>query len=217
MGNGAWVTIRSKTSPNTEKGGKMNFFKVWFAGYTNPKKFMDVIISKPAPHWGLYATLIRGLMDGLLLYLPIAIMGRNPPTPSYLSWIAAESYYQTLIWLTLLIFIIQWLLGGAIIHVYLRMTDQSSDIDQILNLTGMSGLVVALILLIWDWLWFFIGGVDQYFLGISHLIIDIWWFVLVVNGISRGSGVSRAHALGACMLSFVSVFPLAIIFMRAPY
>lgn len=195
----------------------MNFFKVWFAGYTNPKNFMDAIVSKPTPHWGLYATLIRGLMDAVLLYLPIAIMGRNPPTPSYLSLIATKSYYQTLIWLTPLIFIVQWLLGGAIIYVFLRITNQSSEIDLILNLTGMSGLVVAFILLIWDWLWFFVGGVNQYFLGLSHLIIDIWWFILVVNGISYGSGVSKAHVTGACILSFVGVFPLAIIFMRAPY
>jgi len=195
----------------------MNFFEAWLAGYTDPKKFVDGFIAKPAPHWGLYATLIRGLMDGVLLYLPIAILGRTPPTPSYLSWIATESYYQTLVWLTPLLFIIQWLLGGAIMHVTLRMTDQPGDIDRILNLTGMSGLVVGFVLLIWDWLWFFIGGVDQYFLGISHLVIDIWWFVLVVNGLSRGCGVSRAHALAACLLSFVGVFPFAVIFMRAPY
>jgi hypothetical protein len=144
-------------------------------------------------------------------------MGRKPPTPSYLTLISTESYYQALIWLAPLIFIIQWLLGGAIIHVYFRIVNQPSDIDQILNIMGMSGLVVAFILLIWDWVWFFIGGVNQYFLGITHLIIDVWWFVLVVNGINQGIGVSKAQAIGACVLSFLGVFPIAVIFMRAPY
>jgi hypothetical protein len=87
-------------------------------------------------------------MVSILLYLPIAIMGRKPPTPSYLTIISTESYYETLVWLSPVIFIFEWLIGGVIIHIYFRMVNQASDIDQILNITGMSGLVVGFLLLL---------------------------------------------------------------------
>ena len=195
----------------------MNFIKVWFLGYTSPTKFIDELKKKSAPHWGLFSTLLRGLMDSILLYLPIAIMGRMPPTPSYLTIIATESYYETLVWLTPVILMMEWLIGGVIIHICFRMVNQASDIDQILNITGMSGLVVGFILLLWDWLWFFIGGIDQNILGISHLIIDVWWFVLVVIGINRVIGISKRLAIGASMLSFIGVLPIAVIIMRSPF
>ena len=195
----------------------MNFIKVWFLGYANPKKFIEELKQKPAPHWGLFSTLLRGLMDSVLLYLPIALMGRIPPTPSYLTIIPTESYYETLVWLTPVIFLIEWLLGGAIIHICFRMVKQTSDIDQILNITGMSGLVVGFILLVWDWFWFFIGGIDQNILGISHLIIDVWWFVLVVIGINRVMGMSKKLAIRASVLSFIGVLPIAMLIMRAPF
>ncbi len=195
----------------------MNFTKVWFTGYTNPKKFIDELKTKPAPHWGLYSTALRGLMDSILLYLPIAIMGRKPPTPSYLTMIPTESYYKILVWITPLIFMIQWLLGAAIIHTFFRLRNIPSDIDQILNITGMSSWVIAFVLIIWDWFWFFVGGVDQYFLGISHLIIDVWWFVLVVIGIKQVLDIPKRLGITACILSFLGVFPLAVIFMRAPF
>ena len=195
----------------------MNFIQVWFIGYTNPKKFIDELRTKPAPHWGLYSTVLRGLMDSILLYLPIAIMGRKPATPSYLTILPTESYYTTLVWITPLIFLIEWLLGAAIIQTFFRLRNIPSDIDQILNITGVAGLVIGFVLLIWDWFWFFVGGVDQYFLGISHLIIDIWWFVLVVIGIKQVLGIPKWLGFAACILSFLGAFPLAVIFMRAPF
>jgi len=195
----------------------MNFIQVWIAGCTNPKKFIDELRTKPAPHWGIYSTVLRGLMDSLLLYLPISIMGREPPTPSYLTIFPSESYYNTLIWITPLIFMMQWLLSAAIMHTFFRLRNISSDFDQILNITGMSGLVIGFVLLIWDWFWFFVGGVDQYILGISHLIIDIWWFALVVFGIKQVLGISKRLGITACIFSFIGVFPIAVIFMRAPF
>jgi hypothetical protein len=157
------------------------------------------------------------VFDSILLYLPLALMGLIPPTPSYLTVFPTEGYYQTLIWLTPLIFLAQWLLGGAVIHAVIRLANKSGGFDQILNLTGMASLVVGFFLVIWDWTWFWIGGVDQYFLGISHLVIDIWWFVLVITGLRQAFGVSRATALGACLLAFAIGFPLAVLFMRSPF
>lgn len=195
----------------------MNFAKIWFTGYINPRRFVDVLKTKPAPHWGLCAVVLRSLMVSLLLYLPAALLERQPPTPSYLTFISTDQYYTALVWLTPLVFMLQWLLGAAVIHVALRLGKHRSDIDQVLNLTGMAGLVVGAFLVVWDWFWFIAGVTNQYFLGISHLVIDIWWFVLMVTGLREISGVPARFAILACLLAFAAALPFAILFMRAPF
>jgi hypothetical protein len=195
----------------------MDFIQVWLMGYVNPIRFVSVLRNKPAPHWGLSALLIRGLADALLLYLPVSLMGRIPPTPSYITFFATENYYQTLIWLTPLVFTLQWLLGSAVMHLMLRLGKHRSDMDQLLNLTGMASLVVGIALLLWDWFWYFIGGMDQYWLGASHLVIDLWWFILIIIGLQRNLGVPKWYGVIASVIAFVIAFPLAVLFMRAPF
>ncbi len=195
----------------------MNFTQVWFTGYVNPVRFVDALKNKSAPHWGFYAQVLRSLMDSLLLYLPVALLRRQPPTPSYLTFIPTDQYYIALIWLTPLVFMVEWLLGAVVVHVVLRLSKLPSDIDQILNLTGMASLVIAAFLIVWDWFWFVVGGTNQYFLGISHLIIDIWWFVITVIGLKRILGVSVWLGIVLSILAFIAAMPFAIIFMRSPF
>jgi len=195
----------------------MDFIQVWFLGYLNPRKYVDALQNKPAPHWGLYALILRSLADALLLYLPLAVMGRRPPTPSFLTFIATDKYYQALIWLTPLVFLMQWLLGSAVIHLTLRLGKQKSNMDQILNLTGMSSIVIAAVLLVWDWFWYFLGGMNQYVLGVSHLLMDIWWFVLIVTGLNRNMEIPKKYGVVVSILAFIVAFPFAVIFMRAPF
>jgi hypothetical protein len=195
----------------------MNFAQVWFTGYVNPGRFVDALKSKPAPHWGFYAQVLRSLMDSLLLYLPVALLRRQPPTPSYLTFIPTDQYYMALVGLTPLVFMTEWLLGAVVVHVVLRLGKLPSDIDQILNLTGMASLVVAAFLIVWDWLWLVVGGTNQYLLGISHLIIDVWWFVIMVVGLKRILGVSVWLGIVLSILALVAALPFAIIFMRAPF
>ena len=68
----------------------MNFFQVWLTGYYNPFRVVDELKTKPAPQWGVYAQLTRALLDSLVLYLPLAFMGREPSTPSYLTFLPTE-------------------------------------------------------------------------------------------------------------------------------
>ncbi|MFO7633572.1 MAG: hypothetical protein R6W76_13595 [Caldilinea sp.] len=173
------------------------FLRVWAAGYLGPRRFTNGLKDAPAPGWGFHAVILRSMMDSLLIYLPVAVMGRQPPTPSYLTFLAADHYYFTLIWLTPLIFLTQWLLGGAVLHLVLRLRRLPGDIDRILNLTGMAGLVVATVLVLWDWFWFMAGAANQVFLGVSHLVIDLWWFVLVVAGLRQIVGGSTRLAIVA--------------------
>ena len=74
-------------SPYFNDGSIMNYVTLWLTAYINPIRFADELRKKPAPQWGFVAALQRGLMDSLLTYLPVYLLGRTPPTPSNLSFI----------------------------------------------------------------------------------------------------------------------------------
>jgi len=194
----------------------MNFFQVWLTGYFSPNRFAEALRNKPAPHWGLWATILRSLIDSLLLYLPLVLMGKTPPLAPYITLFAHDTYYTTLIWLAPLVFLVEWLLGGSIFHVLLRLFKRPSNIDQILNLTAFAGLVVGAFLLLWDWFWLLVGVGNQYLLGASHLFIDLWWYVLVVVGLKRLLGVPIWMGILVSVLAFWATLPLVMLFMRSP-
>jgi hypothetical protein len=195
----------------------VSFIRVWLLGYVNPAKLVDVLRSKPAPHWGLLAQLIRALLDSLLLYLPLALMGRVPSTPSNLSFLPTESYYRALIWLSPIVLIAELLMIAAFIHTLIRLSGRRSDFDSVVNISGMAALVVGAFLLPWDWLWFAIGGVDQYFLGISHLVISLWAAFITVLGLRRSLGVPVWLAVAVSLLAMPVALPFGIMFMRSPF
>lgn len=194
----------------------MNFIGVWFTGYVRPARMMDQLRSRPAPHWGFYGQLLRAAMDALLLYLPLALMGLVPPTPSFVAALPTEQYYSHLVWLAPLVLAAEWLLGASFVHLALRLSGRPSDFDQLLNIGGMVALVVGAFILVWDWVWFTVGGVDQYFLGFSHLAISLWGVALGAIGMKRILAVP--YWLGL-LLSFLQIplgLPLAVMFMRSP-
>ena len=193
-----------------------DFLRVWLTGYANPAKLIDGLADKPAPHWGLYGHLLRALMDSFLLYLPLYLLGRTPPTPSYVSFIATEKYYGALVWLAPIVFTAQWILQSGVMHVALRLSGRPSDLDRILNITGMGTLVVGAFLVLWDWVWIITGGMDQHWLGYSHLLIDVWGVVIVVVGLRKLLGVPVWLGIGVYILTIASAVPLAIMFMRSP-
>lgn len=195
----------------------MAFLRAWVSGYWAPRRFADYVQRGRAPQWGLWAVLLRSALDALGLYLPMALLGRIPPTPSYITFLPEAKYYFALVWLVPVIFLMQWLLGGAVMHLVFRLAGRRSDFDAILTLTAMASLVVGAFLLLWDWLWFAVGGMDQMSLGISHLVIDLWWYTLVVAGLRRWSGVPVVLGILATVLGFVAVFPLSVIVMRSPF
>jgi hypothetical protein len=192
------------------------FVRVWFTGYVSPGKLVAELKDKPAPQWGFYAQTLRALMDSFLLYLPLFLMGRTPPTSSYVSFIATEDYYGALILLAPIVFTAQWLLGGGVMHVVLRMSGRPSDYDRILNLIGLATLVVGAFLVAWDWVWLIVGGLNQNWLGISHLLIDVWGGVIVVLGLRDWLEVPARLGVALYVLFIVSAMPFAIMFLRSP-
>ncbi len=194
----------------------MSFLQIWYLGYFSPRRMIELLEDKPAPQWGFFAQLIRAGLDSLALYLPLSLMGREPPTPSYLGFVASSRYYLALVWIAPLVLVAQWLLGAAAIHLLLCLCGRDSDFDRILNITGMSALVVGTLLVIWDWIWIGIGGIDQILLGLSHLVIDVWVVVIIVTGLKKILLVPVWLALPLTITSIASGFPLAVMFMRSP-
>ena len=212
----------------------MAFLRLWLTAYRSPARYADGLRDKPAPHWGLLAVILRGLIDSLLLYLPIYLMGWQPPTPSFIPIFSTEHYYRTLIFIGPLLFLAHWLMSGAFTHVVLRLTRRRSDkvpapgplaqaragdqagIDLILNIIGMTNLVIAAVIIAWDWLCIAAGWGDQYFLGISHLIIDTWGIAIAVVAFKRLLGVPTWLGILLQVLGIVTWLPLGMTFMRSP-
>jgi hypothetical protein len=143
-------------------------------------------------------------------------MGRVPPTPSNLTILPTQDYYWHLIWLSPLVLGAEWLISCAFVHVVIRLSGRASDFDQILNISGMSTLVVGAALLVWDWMWFMLGGVDQYFLGISHLLISMSAVTLGAIGLKRILGVPVWLGALLNILTIPISLAFAIMFMRSP-
>jgi len=194
----------------------MSFIRLWFTGYYNPAKMIEELRSKPAPHWGFYGQFLRAAMDSLLLYLPVALMGRVPPMPSNISALPTDQYYWHLVWLSPLVLAAEWLLASAFVHLVLRLSGRRSDFDQVLNIGGMSVLVVGAFILLWDWAWITMGGLDQYSLGFTHLAISLWGLAIGTVGLKRILGVPAWLGLLLNLLTIPIAVPFGIMFMRSP-
>ena len=194
----------------------MGFFRVWLAGYYSPARVVEGLKGAPAPQWGVYAQVFRALLDGLLLYLPLTLMGRQPSTPPYLSIFSAEGYYGTLVWLAPLFLVGQWLMLSALVHVLLRLLGRQSDLDQILNITGMAALIVGAFLVVWDWVWIAAGWHDEVLLGLSHMVLVLWGAAIMVLGLKRILDVPIWLGVVLNVIWMVTGWPLAALVMRAP-
>jgi len=194
----------------------MNYVTLWLTAYINPIRFVDELRTKPAPQWGFFAALQRGLMDSLLTYLPVYLLGRIPPTPSNLSFIPTENYYGALIFLAPIVLVAIWLISSALTHLILKLSYKRSDFDLILNISGFTALVVGSIIILWDGLWLIIGGMNQYTLGISHLVIDIWAIVITTIALKRILSVPVWFGIILSIIGIAVSLPLAIMFMRSP-
>jgi hypothetical protein len=195
----------------------VDFLRVWLVGYAHPMRVVDELEGRPAPHWGLYAQLIRDLLDALLLFLPLSWMGWEPSTPSYFTVLSTERYYASLVYLGPVFVVCQWLLLGAVVHLILRLARLPSDMDQILKITGMAALVVGAVLVLWDWVWIWMGWRNIILLGISHLALDIWGIVIVGRGFRRIAGIPVWAGLALSVMYIVLAVPLAMLFMRGPF
>jgi len=194
---------------------EMGLLQLWFAALFHPSRAFEELKRKPAPQWGLYATLLRALFIILIWYLPLYLLGVKPSPPSYLTFVPTENYYAASMIIFPLYNVAIWLLFSAIVYVILRLGGWKSDIDQILNIGGIAGLVFQPVISLFDWIGVVLGWHSlPVVLGISHLCIDIWVIVWVAKGYNKILGLPIWLSAGLTLLVTIVNVPLAMLFLR---
>jgi len=194
----------------------MEFIRTWFAGYYNPNKVIDKLKSAPAPQWGFYATLLRAGFDSFLLYLPLAILGRQPSTPSALSLLSTEKYYWASVLLMPFFLIFLWLLLSAVIHLILSLARKENSFNQILNITGMTSLIVGAPLIPVDWFFIIMGWHFSMILGFIHMIFGFGGLAIIIIGYKK---ILQVPVWLGVVLNIIWVlvgWPISAIFIRPP-
>jgi hypothetical protein len=107
----------------------MKYLQLWKNFYFNPHRFAVEIDQIQSPKWGLLASLQRSIMDSLLLYLPLFLMRRMPPEPSYIKAISTKDYYAALIGLSPPVLMIEWIIGATVLYLFIRLIYNVNRID----------------------------------------------------------------------------------------
>jgi hypothetical protein len=169
----------------------------------------------PAPHWGLYSTLIRFIGTAFTSILALHLLNKRPFVPPALSLLDAEQYYQAEVFFLPIFGIAAWLLSSAFIHLILKLTRKESDIDWIMNVIGFSLLVVMPIVWLVDWVTIALGLYGADFTIPLHTAVSIWEIALMAVGFKKINHVSWFYAITLGIIVKGGVYiPLAVIFIR---
>ena len=118
----------------------MSFFRLWLTGYLHPGRAFEALREKPAPHYGLYGVLMRGLIVGLGVvpaarrHGPAAEHGADPALPAGRDLLLARPVVLPGVRVG------QVAAEAAIMHLALRLIRMPSDYDVLLNLSGITAL-----------------------------------------------------------------------------
>jgi hypothetical protein len=191
------------------------FLQLWWLAIIRPRRAMARLLDKPAPAWGLYATLVRFAGTAASSILALALLDRRPFVPSYLTFLQEEEYYRAEIFFLPLFGIAAWLLSGALVHVILRLSRGGGDVDRVLNVIGFSLLVVMPVVWLVDWTAIALDVYGASFTIPVHAAVSLWEIALMAIGFRRMDRLSwiAAVALGFVVKAGVYI-PLAAVFIR---
>ena len=105
----------------------MNFVQLWFSGLINPARSFERLKGEPAPQWGLLAVFIRFITTALLVTLPLYLLGREPFSPSSLTFLPARNYYMAQVFFLSIFGVTVWLLMSSFAHVVLGWLDKEAN------------------------------------------------------------------------------------------
>jgi hypothetical protein len=193
----------------------MKILKAWIYGFYNPSRFISVIRDENKPFLGFQAVLIRSLLNSLLLFLPLHLMGRQPSMPSWLTFIGEADYFLFLTIATPYVFVVMWLFLSGVIYLIVSAIGDFR-FNHILNIFGVVSLVVGSALVIWDWIWVAVDFHNYMVLGITHLLFDIWAIWLSVISMKKIMGLGYGLGILLNLLWIILSFPIAMLIMRAP-
>jgi hypothetical protein len=195
---------------------KNTFLNIWRTGYLHPRRAFLMLRWAPAPHYGLYGILLRAASVALLWMLPRALMGLQPLSAPGYPFITRSNYYWHALWLYPVFEIGCWLLFSGLIHLMLRLVGKQSSYDAILNISGMSTIIVEPALRLWDWLAFALGwNGNLVFLGVSHILLAwSWGTYLAAVAYQEILGVPPRWSVPLSLLVNLLFIPLAAVFLR---
>jgi hypothetical protein len=194
----------------------MSFIHIWLNSYLQPRRALDALAEQTTPGYGAGYTLVRGVMLALLFYLPFYLLNFEPLTPAYLQILDTPDYflYAALIWPVFGLF--SWVYLSGVVYLLLRLLGYRANFDQLLNVGGLLGLTIGVVLLVFDWLTVVFGfHTNAVFLGLAHVLIADPWSIALTAYFYRkyfGAPVWLSVLLGILVrLLFV---PVAIVFIR---
>ena len=193
----------------------MKIFRLWLYGFFDPAKMIETIKEETNPKVGFQAVLIRSLLNSILLFLPLHITGKQPSMESWLSIIDTENYFLFLTFVTPYVFFVMWLFLSGVIYLLITIKGKYR-FDHILNIFGIVSLVVGSSLVVWDWLWIFIGSENFVLLGFSHLLFDCWAIWLTIICLKKIMGIKYSVGIILNLIWILLSLPIAILIMRAP-
>ncbi len=194
----------------------MTLLKIWLSGYYDPAKMVKAIAAKKSPAVGFAATVMRGLLLSLFTYLPQALLNNRPFPDSALSFVSNERYFLFLTAVAPLYVTLLLCVGAAYTYLVLRALGYRADIDFLFNLSGLVALVVGAFIIVWDWLCLLLKFNNVYFMGATHLVIDVWAITLTVYGLWKVLNVKVWQGILINVGWFAIALPLAMLIMRAP-
>lgn len=191
------------------------FLKVWFLAMIRPGDAYDRLLEAPAPHWGLYATLVRFVGTALTSILALALLDKRPFVPPYVTFLDEAGYYRAEVLFLPVFGLATWLLSGALVHLILRLFRLEGGVDWVLNVIGFSLLVVMPVVWLVDWAAIALGVYGASFTIPIHAAVSVWEIALMAVGFNRIKGVSwlAAAILGSVVKGGVYI-PLAAVFVR---
>jgi hypothetical protein len=191
------------------------FLQVWFLAIIRPGEAYDRLLEAPAPHWGLYATLVRFVGTALTSILALALLDQRPFVPPYLTLLDEAGYYKAEVLFLPFFGLAMWLLSGALVHLILRLFRKNGDVDWVLNVIGFSLLVVMPVVWLVDWVTIALGVYGASLTIPIHAAVSFWEVGLMAVGFSRIKGVTWLAAIGLGFVVKGGVYiPLAAVFVR---
>jgi hypothetical protein len=191
------------------------FLHLWFLAILRPGTAYNRLLHVPAPHWGLYSTLVRFVGTALTSILALYLLDRRPFVPPYLTFLDEADYYRAEVLFLPLFGLAAWLLSSALVHLILRLARVESHIDWVMNVIGFSLLVVMPVVWLVDWVTI---ALDLYGADSTipiHAAVSIWEIALMAVGFRRIERLSWVAAAIQGFIVKVGVYiPLAAIFVR---
>jgi K+ transporter len=184
-------------------------------GIVGPAAASVEVARRDPPLWGFGVVLGFNVAIAATTVAALALLGREPFLPSWLTFLPTESYYRAEVVFLPALRVVAWLLGSAAMHLTLRLIGQPSDFDVLLNLGGLVTLVVVPYTLIVDGV---LIALDAYGLGLvatAHGAVALVWSVaLYTVGLKTVLRMGALPALIAAIAGEAASLPLLAIFAR---